>query len=179
MFAFIVDEDIELRLLDRLNAIELFYVVDSHRGHLRQWLPWIDHTKTSEDTAAFIESTMKQFAAGNGFQTGIWYRGELAGVIGYHGIDWTNKSVSMGYWLAENYMGKGIMTKACKALVDYAFIKLNLHRVEIRCAEHNYKSRAIPERLGFSNEGFIREAEWLYDHYVSHYVYGMLSKEWR
>ncbi|WP_242967796.1 GNAT family N-acetyltransferase [Tepidibacter mesophilus] len=42
----------------------------------------------------------------------------------------------------------------------------------------NVKSRAIPQRLGFKNEGVLREAEWLYNHYVSHVVYGMLDNEW-
>jgi len=50
--------------------------------------------------------------------------------------------------------------------------------VEVRCAEGNSKSRAIPERLGFIKEGIIRDVEWLYDHYVEDVVYGILSREW-
>ena len=65
-----------------------------------------------------------------------------------------------------------------KAFVDYAFRELKLNRVEVRCAEENSKSRAIPERLGFVKEGIIREAEWIYDHYVDDVVYGILSREW-
>jgi len=146
---------------------------------LREWLPWVDGSSNSEVTKAFIESTMMQFSSNNGFQAGIWYKDELAGIIGYHGLDWSNKSTSIGYWLGKKYNGKGIMTKACRVLVEYAFLDLKLNRVEIRCAENNHKSRAIPERLGFVNEGLIREAEWLYDHYVSHVVYSMLVKDWK
>lgn len=179
MFKYVVNSDIELRLLQIKDAEELFQLMDDCRDYLRKWLPWIDVSKSSEDTKVFIESTMKQFASNNGFQTGIWYKGEIAGVIGYHGIDWSHKSTSIGYWLGEKYVGKGIMTKACRALVDYALTDLNLNRVEIRCAEKNCKSRAIPKRLGFTEEGMIREAEWLYDHYVNHVVYGMLAEEWK
>lgn len=179
MFKHIIDNDIELRLLEERNAEELFNLIDSCRKHLRQWLPFVDGTKSAEDTKQFIESTKKQFASNNGFQAGIWYKGKLVGVIGYHGINWSNKSTSIGYWLGEEYVGNGIMTKACKAFVNYALVDLNLNRVEIRCAENNHKSRAIPERLGFIKEGMIREAEWLYDHYVSHVVYGMLEVEWQ
>ena len=71
------------------------------------------------------------------------------------------------------------MTKTVKALLQYAFETLKLHKVEIRVAEANHKSRAIPERLGFMQEGTIRVAEWLYDHYVNHVIYGMLVSEWR
>lgn len=71
------------------------------------------------------------------------------------------------------------MTNTVKALLQYAFVVLQLNKVEIRAAEGNAKSRAIPERLGFTAEGTIRAAEWLYDHYVNHVVYGMLASEWQ
>ena len=71
------------------------------------------------------------------------------------------------------------MTRACRALVDYAFSELGLNRIEIQCAVQNVKSRAIPERLDFTQEGVIRQAEWLYDHYNDHVIYGMLAEEWR
>jgi len=63
-------------------------------------------------------------------------------------------------------------------LTDYAFKELNLNKVEIRAALENKKSRGIPERLNFVNEGCNRQAEWLYDHYVDHVIYGMLAEEW-
>jgi len=71
------------------------------------------------------------------------------------------------------------MTKACIAMIHHIFNDLHLNRVEIRCAVLNSKSRAIPERLGFSQEGTIREAEWLYDHFVDHIVYSLLAREWK
>ena len=71
------------------------------------------------------------------------------------------------------------MTKVAKALTNYAFHHLNLNKVEIRAAVENKKSRSVPERLGFVNEGTIRQAEKLYDHYVDHIVYGVLASEWR
>ncbi|MBS4537281.1 GNAT family N-acetyltransferase [Clostridium sp. D2Q-11] len=179
MFKYVIDSDIELRLLENRNSEELFELIDSCREYLRDWLPWVDSSTSYEDTKKFIEITMKQFASNEGFQAGIWYKGEIAGVIGYHKVDWSNKSTSIGYWLGEKYVGKGIMTKACRAFIDYALIDLNLNRVEIRCAEYNQKSRAIPERLGFIEEGMIRDAEWLYDHSVNHIVYGVLANEWK
>jgi ribosomal-protein-serine acetyltransferase len=63
--------------------------------------------------------------------------------------------------------------------VDYAFSGLKLNRVEIACATENKKSQAIPKRLGFTEEGIARQAEWLYDHYVDHIVYGLLASDWK
>jgi ribosomal-protein-serine acetyltransferase len=72
-----------------------------------------------------------------------------------------------------------LITKSCRALIDYAFNELNLNRVEIRCGVGNIKSRKIPEKLGFREEGTIREAEWLHDRFIDLVIYGMLSSEWK
>jgi len=178
MFEFVIDNEVVLKLLDTRDADQLFELMDSSRSYLKEWLPWVDGTKSAEDAKSFIEMTRKQFASNDGFQAGIWYRGNIAGVIGFHEINWSNKSTSIGYWLGERYQGNGVMTKACKAFLDYVFKELKLNRVEVRCAEGNSRSRAIPERLSFIKEGIVRETEWLYDHYVDHVVYGILAREW-
>lgn len=179
MFKHIVDENIEIRLREKRHAEEIYRLIDQERDHLRKWMAWVDNTKSVEDIEANIEDSLMQFAKNDGFVAGIWYNGRLAGTIGLHSINWKHKSTSIGYWLGQEFMGKGIMTKACRAIVEFAFDELGLHRIEIQCAEGNLKSRAIPERLGFTKEGVSRESEFLYDHYVTHIVYGMLSDEWK
>lgn len=179
MFSCRLDAEAELRLLEEHQAAELFLLTDRNRSHLRRWLPWVDATTSVEVTRKFIRNALKQFATGRGFQAGLWYQNRMAGVIGYHKIDWFNRKTSLGYWLGMEFQGKGLMTKACQALLDYAFHELKLNRVEIRCATENKRSRAIPERLGFVQEGITRQAEWLYDHYVDHVIYGVLASEWR
>lgn len=178
MFEHHVDDEICLRLLELRHAAALFALVDSNRHHLRRWLPWLDANVVVSDTMHFIQGTQKQFADNSGFVAGIWHCDELAGLIGHNRIDWENRVSWPGYWLAEGLQGKGIMTKSCRALVDHAFRELNLNRIDIRCAVGNSKSRAIPERLGFQQEGVIRQAEWLYDKFADHVVYGMLKSEW-
>jgi len=179
MFEHKVDDDITLRLLEPRHADALFALVDANRQHLRQWLPWLDANSAVSDTLQFIKMTQKQFADNAGFVAGIWYCGDIVGVVGHNRIDWENRISYPGYWLTEGFQGKGIMTKSCHALINHAFGELNLNRVDIRCAVENSKSRAIPERLGFRQEGVIRQAEWLYDKFVDHVVYGVLSNDWR
>ena len=99
------------------------------------------------------------------------------GMIGFHAMDWVHRRTSIGYWLDERAQGRGLMTAACRTMTLHALAELKLHRVEIRCAPENHKSRGIPIRLGFSEEGRLREVEWLYDHFVDHVVYSMLEGE--
>lgn len=175
MFKHVINEHTELRLLEVRHAEELFRLTDSSRDSLRQWLPWIDATKTVENSKEFIESTLKQFCNNDGFQAGIWYKGELAGVAGLHTINWSNRSTSIGYWLGESFQGKGLMTQACQAIVDYCFQELDLKRIEIRVATGNEKSLAIPKRLCFKKEGCLEKSERLYDEYVDHYVFALIN----
>jgi len=177
VFKCIIDNDIELRLVESKYAEECFKVIFTNKSHLKKWLPWVENNRI-EDTKLYIEASKKQYCENNGFQSFIFCKDKIIGAIGYHKFDWIHKTTSIGYWLAEEYIGKGIMTRACKKIIDYALKGLNLNRVEIRCAENNHKSRAIPERLGFTNEGTIREAELLNGSYVNHVVYGIVKREW-
>lgn len=174
-----VDEEIFLKLVEEGDAKQLFSLIDQSRNYLRQWLPWLDTTKSIDDMYFFIKESRNNFAKSKSFVACIVYKGEIVGIASFNHFDWFNKTTSIGYWLGEAYQGKGIMTRVVRALTDYAFHELNLNRVEIRAAVGNKKSRAIPERLGFQNEGCIRQGEWLYDHYVDLVVYGMLKEEWK
>lgn len=178
MFVHKLDDETYLKLVDYHDAEDLFQLVDRNRDYLRAWMPWIDMTQKVEDTKSFIESVMKKYANNDGFDAAIYHKGEVAGTIGLHQLNQSHKFTSIGYWIGEEFQGKGIVTRAVYALLEYVFDTLEFHRVEIRCATENVKSQAIPERLGFTKEGVIRDCEWLYDHYVSHVVYGMLKHEW-
>lgn len=178
MFTYRLDADSYLKLLDIEDARHVFSLVDSNRDHLRRWLPWVDMTRSEADSRVFIEGTRKQFADGNGFQVGIWHCEELAGIAGFHEIDRPNRKTEIGYWLGESFQRRGLMTKTCRALIHHAFRSWKLNKVEICCGTGNARSCAIPERLGFTNEGTIREAEFVNGHYVSHHVYGILKSEW-
>ena len=178
MFRYELDEDSELGLLEERHARELAELTDRSREHLRGWLPWLDDSRTVEDSKGFIRAALGQLANNDGFQAGLWHGGELAGVVGYHGIDWRNRKTSLGYWLGAEFSGKGLMTRSCRALTTHAFEAYGLNRVTIVCATENSKSRAIPERLGFESEGVQRQAEWLYDRFVDYALYGMLAGDW-
>jgi ribosomal-protein-serine acetyltransferase len=173
-----IDEEVELHILEEWDAEEMYPLIERNRDYLRQWLPWVDYETSVEDSQSFIRRCLQQYLDNESFTLGIRYRGQLAGTIGYHPINWPSRHVEIGYWLGFDFQGKGLMTRACRAMIDYAFEKLLLNRVSILCATGNTRSRAIPERLGFTQEGTLRESEWLYDHFVDLTVYSVLAREW-
>jgi ribosomal-protein-serine acetyltransferase len=179
MFKHKLDDDTLIRSYNIDDAPALNEVLKREHEHLLVWLPWPDADKTLGDRREFIRGCIQQEADGDGFQTGVFHKGELAGSVGFHGVDHANRSTSIGYWLAAKYQGRGIVTRACEALVDHALLELKLNRVEIRCATENTRSRAIPERLSFAQEGVLRQAQLLHDRYVDHVVYSMLAEQWR
>jgi ribosomal-protein-serine acetyltransferase len=179
MFTLKVDQDIELQLFQLKDCKTLFNLVDQNRHHLRKWLPWVDDMASHYQYETIIPMWLKQFAENNGFNAGIRYRGQLVGSIGMHFIDWRNKQTSVGYYLAEQAQGKGIMLRSVQAVLNYGFYDLGLNRIEIRCGEHNLKSRAIPVRLGFALEGKIRDGELLHTGFHDLIVYGILARDWK
>ena len=172
-----IDDDLVLSLVQERDAVDIFEATDRNREYLREWFPWVDATRSVEDARDFVLRSMEQVRQTNGFQARIDYQGQFAGIVGYLYQDWVNRRTEIGYWLCEPLQGRGIMTKACRTLVDFAFDSLGLNRVEIRVATNNRRSRALAERLGFFPEGVLREAAWLNDRYIDLIVYAKLQRD--
>ena len=177
MIAIPVDSGLRLASLQLDDVEELFGLTDANRGHLRRWLPWLDQTRVPAATLRFVEFARHEAAAGTGLHLAIYEQNILIGVCGYNRIDAANRSGFIGYWLAADAQGRGIMSRCIAALASYGFAKRDLHRQVIACAEENSASAAVAERCGFRLEGVARDAEWLYDHYVNHRVYARLRTD--
>lgn len=173
-----VDEDIELKLVTPDDAPRIFAVTDRDRAYLGEWLPWVENTRSVADSEGFVRRAMDQMRRGEGFHACIEFRGEFAGIIGHVYLNPQDRRTELGYWLGHAFQGRGIMTRACRRLVDYAFESLGTNRVEIRTDVDNRKSRAIPERLGFVQEALLREAVHEHGEYRDVVMYAMLRKDW-
>lgn len=178
MFRLPVAPDIELRQIVESDAQRLYALTERNREYLQEWLPWVEHTHSAEDTRNFIAGALAQYHANRGPNTVILVEGVMTGAIGCHPIDWANRNCSIGYWVDYGEQGKGIITRCCSALLGYLFDELNLHRVVIQCGTGNARSCAIPERLAFTREGIAREAEWVNDRWVDLVVWSMLAHDW-
>ena len=170
MFPHPVSASIVLRILQDHHADELFALTERNRKYLRRWLPWLDATTRTEHTRDFIRHSLKGFSEAGTVSCGIWHHGTLCGVVGYNAVDWESKTAFIGYWLAEEHQGKGIISDSCRTLIRHAFEEYRMERIVIHVAEGNVKSQAIAARLGFIPKGIKKDAEWLYDHHVDHVI---------
>ncbi len=174
-----ISQEIKLAIIEEWQAEEFFSLVKQNYQRLLRWCPWLVEVETIEKTRLFVKQKLQRFADGNGFTAGFFENNRLIGVIALEYIDRANRTTEIGYWLDAEAEGKGLITKACPVLIDYAFKELKMTRVQIRCASENSKSRAIPEKLGFREEGIVRQVEKLHDRYVDLVIYGMLADEWK
>lgn len=174
-----VDKEIELIPLQINSAPEIFDTINKNRKYLREWLPFVDNTKQVKDTESFIHSVIESTCLKKDIIYEIRYKKEFSGLVALKEYDTLNKKTEIGYWLAEDKQGKGIMLRSCRALISFAFSKLGVNRIQVKCAVGNKKSIQIPFRLRFEYEGIERNGENLYGKYVDLKIYSILKKEWK
>ncbi|HXH70815.1 MAG TPA: GNAT family protein [Pyrinomonadaceae bacterium] len=178
MFSYRIDENLKLVLPTEQNAEEIYRAVRENFEELKLWMPWVTDDYSIETARDFIKTNLLEFAENNTFAVAVVLDEKIVGTLGFHHFDSANKSVQMGYWLDKKAQGKGLATKCCRVLINYAFEDLKLNRIQINCNIENVKSRAIPERLGFKLEGIHRQVEWLNNEFRDWAIYALLKDEW-
>lgn len=169
-------ERFQLRPLTETDAAELHSLIEVNRKRLARWLEWAV-TQSFDDTLGFIREAEAQAADKDGCQRAVIVDSKIAGVVGFTDLDWENLSTGLGYWLASEHEGFGIMTGAVRTMVEQALKDWGLNRVEIRVAVENRRSRAIPERLGFRQEGTLHQAERVNGRFLDCVIYSMLATD--
>ncbi|WP_437824095.1 GNAT family N-acetyltransferase [Tenacibaculum mesophilum] len=156
-----VGSGIELKELELHDAADIFRIINKERTYLGKWLPFVAYTKELKDTESFVNSVVNVPEEKLEYTFTIRKQDEFIGMIGLKDTDILNKKTEIGYWLSEKEQGKGIMTKSVNELCNFAFTKLQMNRIQIKCAVGNTPSKNIPKRLGFKLEGVERDGELL------------------
>lgn len=173
-----VEDGLVLKMLRQESAPAIFKTVDHNRRYLRTWLPFVDNTWKVSDTELFTKSILEASGSKRDIVFEIRHQEDFAGLIALKEIDRWNKRTELGYWLDPKFEGRGIMTKCCKALIDCAFKKMGMNRIQLKSGIGNARSSRIPEKLGFKFEGIERGGEKFHDHYINLEVYSILRDEW-
>ncbi|MEQ8277148.1 MAG: GNAT family protein [Deltaproteobacteria bacterium] len=173
------DGDLVLRSPTLDDAPVIFAAVDADRARLRRWLPWVDLTKTPDDTRAFVERSLAGLEAGTAMDLVLLHDGAFAGLASLVDISSANRRAMIGYWISSGREGRGLVTRAVQRLLAHGFDTLGLERIGLYAATDNTRSRAVAERCGLTLEGVLRHHEFVDDRFVDHAVYAILAEEWR
>ncbi len=156
-----INTEIELKQIQLSDAKEIFTTIDNQREYLGEWLPFVKITEKITDTESFIKSVLEAPEDKQEYIFVIRYKSEFAGIIGFRDTDHMNLKTEIGYWLSEQFQGKGIISRAVKEIINFTFNELEMNRLQIRCAVGNEKSKRIPQKLNFTFEGIERAGELL------------------
>ena len=174
----VVDDQLSLSILSLSDAREIFKLVDENRIYLRKTLPWLDEVNSLDEQISYISHCISDYELYKGIMYSVSSDGDIIGTIGLNSIDYENRSCGVGYWVSEEFAGKGIATRCCSRLIDHCFNDLNLHRFVLEAAIENIASCRVAEKLGMRLEGVIKDREWLYDRFLDANLYAVTKPEW-
>lgn len=135
------------------QASEIFALVDKNREHLKPWMPWVDSTKTVNDSKSYLELATKWWNEATTFDYSLYEisSNKLIGSFGLHSIDWNKKTCSLGYWIDKNAEGKGYIREAVE-IGEKIAMDLGFHRIVITCDRINQRSQSVARSLGYRLE---------------------------
>ena len=136
---------------DTKNAESLLNVINNNRDHLAPYLEWVDSYTTTEKTLANITKSYSDDICAYF----IIVDNQIAGKIGFVDVDENMGEIS--YWLAKEYTGRGIMTRALNLMTGIGFSKMGLNRIQLTLDVDNTSSEAVAQRCGFKLDGVLRK----------------------
>ena len=145
----IVDEQITLRSVPVSSAGELFNLTEENREYLGEWLPWVENTKTVDDSKKFLESSIIKNEEGKTYAYGIYINNCLAGHIALMNIRETDKLPDIGYWISKQFSSAGIVTRCVKKLTLFSLKNLGINTITIHAEPTNIASNKVAEKSGY------------------------------
>ena len=165
--------------IEQGDGPEIWSAVDGSRWHLERWLPWVPFNNTPEASQRYADACAADWDAGRAVRFAIRDRAsrELLGVAGLDSCVHLHRSCELGYWLRRDATGRGLMTEAARAAVEFAFQRMAVHRMRCAAAAGWLSSLRVIARLGFRFEGIARQAEFVGSRWLDHAVFSRLATD--
>jgi ribosomal-protein-serine acetyltransferase len=199
MFQLVVDHEITVRTLHPDDAETLFKLLERNRARLKPWIHPSALPDTPQSTrkytiecyfgsmdplnaidTPYINEVRPYFPLPNPpMELGIWFRDTLGGLISFEILEDSATAGEFGYWLGEEFEGRGIVTRCVATLMDYAIEHMNIERFVIGCAATNLRSRAVPERLGYRLHATVPHGEVVGAFVYDRVLYEIRSAAWQ
>lgn len=142
------------------------------------WIPWATFSTDLASATAVLQRYADKQAEDTARIYGIWLDGTLVGGVMFTRFDSTSGVCEVGCWLEAAGEGRGLVTRACRALIDWAFTERGMTRVEWWAAAGNTRSIEVARRLGMTRDGVLRQHSLYRGVRRDSEVWSVLSEEW-
>lgn len=170
MFHHKINDTLNLALVHSSFASQMNDIVNVQKDYLGEWLPWANDF-SENSYCEFVKFAPHQYAENKAIHTHVIYEDKIIGAVSLNNIYHHLKKAEIGYWLRQDYQGRGIMSLAVRAIMDIAKNTYGMEVVDVKAGEHNIPSRRVAERLGFEFCGIIANNENVNGDIISHAVY--------
>lgn len=173
-----IEAGLILKSMHTTDAESVLHCIRQNTEHLQTWIPWIhpqSHLLQIED---FIHQQLQALEHQEGLMLGLFKDDVLIGMAGLQDWDHAIGRAELGFWISKAHLGKGIMTKAVRRLLQFGFKDMQLQRITATFPISNLKAHKLLEKAGFKVEGVLR------NHMLHHglksnmVVMGYLTEEW-
>ena len=154
----------EVRLLHN-HPDTLRWLSDTHKVTVQEQQEWYSILINSKKSRRYVARELSS--------------GKLVGVFRLDSLDLENESAQVGLDVSVGFRRQGLATEIYKTMIPYFFSEMLINRISLVALESNFAARALYEKLGFVEEGRLREAFLRDNCYIDGVVYSLLSSEYR
>ncbi|MGW0735931.1 GNAT family N-acetyltransferase [Streptomyces sp. NPDC002851] len=180
MFATTLGTDgAELGPLEPWQAEEFLAHIDRGREFIGRYVGLADAATDLDSARAFLQSYADKTASDTGRIYGIRDGGKLVGGVLFRTMDVAQGVAEAGCWLEPSAVGRGLVTRAARVIIDWAVLERGIHRVEWQVGTENAASIAVARRLGMTKDGVLRGVFLYRGERQDMEVWSVLAPEWR
>ena len=167
---------LRLRKLTMRDAQDIYRY--SRDPEVARHVLWDAH-RSIGDSRAYLRFMLRRYRGHEPASWGIEYleNGRIIGTIGFMWVQEDNAAAEVGYSLAREYWGRGIMTEALGAVLEYGFDHMNLNRIEAQHETTNPASGAVMRKCRMQHEGTLRSRLFNKGRYVDVELYAILKRD--
>jgi ribosomal-protein-serine acetyltransferase len=167
-----VSENLGLEIITHCDSDKIFDLVEKNRAYLAEYMSWVETSTSTDDIKTFINSCFDQLKNMSGICYKVLVDGETAGTIGFFVTNEKTATFEIGYWIAQEYSGRGIVSRLVPIVEKICFEQYKAGKIEIRCATENSASNRVAQKNNYELEGIIRRCEIVNRKYLDYNVYG-------
>ena len=166
-----------LRKMSRRDAADMFEY--SKNPNVTEYLLWSPHPDRNY-TSRYLAYIQSRYRSGDFFDWAVVWEesGKMIGTCGFTRFNYDANSAEVGYVLNPDFWGIGVAPEAVRAVMQFGFSELDLHRIEAKYMVGNGRSSRVMEKLGMSFEGVSRDSMFVKGKYVSVGTYSILRDEY-